>query len=71
MKAIYFDMDGTIADLYNYDGWLEMLQNDDVTPYEECGILVDIEKLQNILNEFYLYRYQKFYYNVSLIISSP
>ena len=26
MKAIYFDMDGTIADLYGYEGWLEMLQ---------------------------------------------
>ena len=22
-KAIYFDMDGTIADLYGVDGWLD------------------------------------------------
>ena len=24
-KAIYFDMDGTIADLYGVDGWLDSL----------------------------------------------
>ena len=34
MRAIYFDMDGTIADLYGVDGWLNYLQNEDVTPYE-------------------------------------
>ena len=26
-KAIYFDMDGTIADLYGVTDWLEMLMN--------------------------------------------
>ena len=25
-KAIYFDMDGTIADLYAVDGWLDKLK---------------------------------------------
>lgn len=52
MKAIYFDMDGTIADLYGYDNWLEMLHAEDTTPYEECGCLVDIEELREVLNNF-------------------
>jgi len=29
-----FDMDGTIADLYGVDGWLDALRAYDVTPYE-------------------------------------
>ena len=32
-RKIYFDMDGTIADLYGVDNWLEMLINEDATPY--------------------------------------
>lgn len=39
-KAIYFDMDGTIADLYGVDNWLEKLQNNDPTPYYEAKPLV-------------------------------
>lgn len=34
MAAIYFDMDGTIADFYGVEGWLNYIQNEDVTPYE-------------------------------------
>lgn len=52
MKAIYFDMDGTIADLYGYENWLEMLHAEDTTPYEECGVLVDIKELREVLNDF-------------------
>ena len=52
MKAIYFDMDGTIADLYGYNNWLEMLHAEDTTPYEECGCLVDFVELRNVLNKF-------------------
>ena len=50
MKAIYFDMDGTIADLYGYDGWLDMLHNEDTTPYEDCGVLVDLEEMRKVLD---------------------
>ena len=32
-KAIYFDMDGTIADLYGVTDWLPMLMNSGSTPY--------------------------------------
>lgn len=34
--AIYFDMDGTIADLYGFAGWLDLLVREDVTPYSAC-----------------------------------
>ena len=30
MKKIYFDMDGTIYDLYGIDNWLEMLMNEEL-----------------------------------------
>lgn len=52
MKAIYFDMDGTIADLYGFNGWLEMLQNEDTTPYACAADLVDMEELFWLLNSF-------------------
>jgi len=48
MKTIYFDMDGTIADLYNYEGWLEMLQAEDTTPYEKCAVISNVEELQQL-----------------------
>lgn len=34
--TIWFDMDGTIAELYKVTGWLEMLQNKDWQVYELC-----------------------------------
>lgn len=34
MPAIYFDMDGTLADFYGVDGWLDYIRNEDTTPYE-------------------------------------
>lgn len=53
MKAIYFDMDGTIADLYNYPNWLQELKNESVLPYKECAALVDMKELKKLLNEIY------------------
>jgi hydroxymethylpyrimidine pyrophosphatase-like HAD family hydrolase len=32
-KAIYFDMDGTIANLYGVENWLPKLQAKDETPH--------------------------------------
>ena len=37
MTTIYFDMDGTIADLYGVSGWLEMLLAHDPAPYALAG----------------------------------
>jgi hypothetical protein len=51
-KAIYFDMDGTIYDLYGVQNWLDKLQNEDVTAYN-CGApLYDMVKLNELLTNF-------------------
>lgn len=52
MKAIYFDMDGTIADLYGYENWLPLLRAESTIPYEMCSVLVDLEELREVLNAF-------------------
>ena len=51
-EAIYFDMDGTIADLYNVENWLERLRANDETPYIEAEPLVNMQKLQDMLESF-------------------
>ena len=48
-KMICFDMDGTIADLYGVENWLEMLRNEDATPYYEAKPMWDMEQLRRIL----------------------
>lgn len=47
--TIYFDLDGTIADLYGFSGWLDCLQNEQADPYTEAGLLVDGEQFRNFL----------------------
>lgn len=49
-KAIYFDMDGTIAGLYQVEGWLDNLINEQTRPYREAKSLVDMRKLGKALN---------------------
>ena len=49
-KAIYFDMDGTIADLYAVEGWLDMLRACDPTPYTMAKPLVRLATLARLLN---------------------
>lgn len=48
--TIYFDMDGTIADLYGVNGWLQDLINSDVRPYRNAKPLVDMDELAMVLN---------------------
>ena len=50
VKTIYFDMDGTIADLYAVDGWLPKLQSCDASPYAEAAPLVRLCALARVLN---------------------
>lgn len=47
---ICFDMDGTIANLYGIENWLEMLINHDATPYKEAKTLLNMNSLARILN---------------------
>ena len=49
-KAIYFDMDGTIANLYGVENWLPMLRNEDTTPYTKAKPMVNMNSLARILN---------------------
>lgn len=48
-KMICFDMDGTIADLYNVPSWLERIRNEDASPYLEARPMVDMDKLRRVL----------------------
>lgn len=50
-KMICFDMDGTIADLYGVNNWLEKLHNEDPSPYLDAIPIWDMDKLNNILNK--------------------
>ena len=50
-KMLVFDMDGTIANLYGVENWLEMLRAENPTPYEIAKPLYDMVKLVKILNE--------------------
>lgn len=49
-KAIYFDMDGTIADFYGVDNWLDMLMDNDTTPYRIAKPLINMNVLARYLN---------------------
>ena len=51
-KALVFDMDGTLADLYGVNGWLEYILNGDATPYEIAEPLVDLFELNQLLYKF-------------------
>lgn len=51
-RTLVFDMDGTIADFYGVDGWLEYLHNEDVTPYMQASPLYDMNVLKVVLNTF-------------------
>lgn len=45
MKFVYFDMDGTIANLYGFKNWLEYLLKEDTTPYMEAKPLMNLSAL--------------------------
>ena len=50
-KAIYFDMDGTIANFYGVPNWLEYLIANDATPYKVAKPLVNMSHLARLLNQ--------------------
>lgn len=50
MKAIYFDMDGTIADLYGVENWLENILQRNIRPYKEAKTLVRMASFARLLN---------------------
>ena len=48
---IYFDMDGTIADLYGVENWLSDLRAENIRPYAEAKPLVNFSQLARLLNK--------------------
>lgn len=49
--TIWFDMDGTIADLYAVENWLPMLRASDPTPYAEAKPLVHLSTLARLIHK--------------------
>ena len=48
-RKIYWDMDGTIANLYGVENWLNDLRHEIVKPYEVAEPMYDMKKLNAIL----------------------
>ena len=59
---IWFDMDGTIADLYGVENWLDYLMASDTTPYLAAKPLVNLSILAR-----YLKRAQKVGHEIGII----
>ena len=51
MKGIWFDMDGTIADFYGVDGWLESIKASETRPYEVAKGLGNLAHIARLLNK--------------------
>lgn len=49
-KEIWFDMDGTIADLYSVENWLDDLQAERIRPYAEAKVMLNMQALARVLN---------------------
>ena len=62
IKAIYFDMDGTIADLYGVEGWLNDLESENERPYATAKPLIRMSALARVLN-----RLQKEGYTIGIV----
>lgn len=49
-KILVFDMDGTLADFYGVNGWLQYLEERNPTPYIVAKPLYDMVALASVLN---------------------
>lgn len=61
-KEIWFDMDGTIANFYGVEGWLECIKREQTKPYREAKPLMNMKHLAKELN-----RLQKLGYTIGII----
>lgn len=58
MKKIYFDMDGTVYDLYGMKNWLEMLRNEEKGAFTLGKPLVNMDRLKRVCMELIGIGYQ-------------
>ena len=56
--TIWFDMDGTLADLYGVENWLPMLRASDPTPYVVAKPLLRLSALAYRLNKLQMQGYR-------------
>lgn len=56
--TIWFDMDGTLADLYGVENWLPMLRASDPTPYMVAKPLLRLSALAYRLNKLQMQGYR-------------
>ena len=61
--TVYLDMDGTIADLYGIEGWLDRLHNEDKTIFLECAPLISEKELLN--------RFPAEQYEIKILFMTP
>ena len=62
MRTIWWDMDGTIANLYAVENWLPMLRAEDTTPYVEADVMWNMSQLARLMNQV-----QKLGYKLGII----
>ena len=62
MRTIWWDMDGTIANLYAVENWLPMLRAEDTTPYVEAEVMWNMSQLARLMNQV-----QKLGYRLGII----
>ena len=48
---IFFDMDGTIANLYEVENWLDFLIAENPKPYKEAKVMVNMSSFARLLNK--------------------
>lgn len=51
MATIFFDLDGTLADLYGVENWLDYLRSGDTFPYENAKALLNLSLLARYLHK--------------------
>lgn len=56
--TINFDLDGTLADLYGVEGWLDYLRAYDETPYVIAKPLINLSLLARYLNKLHTIGYE-------------
>lgn len=49
-REIWLDMDGTIANLYGVNGWLDDIKNENARPYKEAKGMMNLQALARVLN---------------------
>ena len=49
-KTLVFDMDGTLANFYGVDGWLNDLENENTRPYDIAEPLYNMEVLNAVID---------------------